>query len=203
MSIARFATRSLNNVTFLRPFRPIVSRSLATNANEGKHHFTFPRFCSSIFSDCIITVNGIESNWADPNQNRSSFDSSDNLDSLFGDYTGNDEKSNDFFQHLSKAEKDKRDFNGYNRSGGSRYSGGGSMSKDETFDPSSDGVDGKLKEAALAYNMDEGDGFKEYSFRPDFNNSWGMNNFPRVWFLTVLLLTMFIIRFQVCYWISL
>ncbi|KAG7596141.1 Ribosomal protein S18 [Arabidopsis suecica] len=150
MSIARFATRSLNNVTFLRPFRPIVSRSLATNANE------------------------------DPNQNRSSFDSSDNLDSLFGDYTGNDEKSNDFFQHLSKAEKDKRDFNGYNRSGGSRYSGGGSMSKDETVDPSSDGVDGKLKEAALAYNMDEGDGFKEYSFRPDFNNSWGMNNFPRM-----------------------
>ncbi|KAL1202024.1 Small ribosomal subunit protein bS18c [Cardamine amara subsp. amara] len=140
MRIARFATRSLHDVTLLRPFRPIASRSLATNANE------------------------------DPNQN-------DNYDALFGDFNGNDEKSSGFYQHLSKAEKDKRDFNGYNRSAGSRYSGGGSMNRDESFDPSSDGVDGKLKEAALLFNTDEGEGFKDtYSLRPDSFN-WGNNNF--------------------------
>lgn len=57
------------------------------------------------------------------------------------------------------------------------------MNRNESFDPSSDGVDGKLKEAALIFNTDEGEGFKDtYSFRPDSNN-WGINNFPRVWFL--------------------
>ncbi|XP_010457888.1 PREDICTED: uncharacterized protein LOC104739288 [Camelina sativa] len=150
MRLARFAIRSVNDVTLLRPFRPTVSRSLSTNANE------------------------------DPRQNRSSFDSSDNFESMFGDNSGNDEKSSGFFQHLGKAERDKRDFSGYNRSGGgSRYSAGGSMNRDESFDPSSDGVDGKLKEAALLYNVDEGDGLKEYSFRPDFNFI-GANNFPRM-----------------------
>ncbi|XP_023645704.1 uncharacterized protein LOC17896840 [Capsella rubella] len=149
MRIARFAIRSVNDVTLLRSFRPTVSRSLSTNANE------------------------------DPSKNRSSFDSSDNIDSMFGDFTGNDEKSSGFFQHLGRAERDKRGFSGYNRSGGSRYSAGGSMNRDETFDPSSDGVDGKLKEAALFCNMDEGDGLKEYSFRPDFNTK-GLNNFARM-----------------------
>lgn len=57
------------------------------------------------------------------------------------------------------------------------------MNRNESFDPSADGVDGKLREAALFNNMDEGDGLKEYSFRPDFNNSRGINNFARVWFL--------------------
>ncbi|XP_010487230.1 PREDICTED: uncharacterized protein LOC104765241 [Camelina sativa] len=150
MRLARFAIRSVNDVTLLRPFRPTVSRSLSTNANE------------------------------DPRHNRSSFDSPDNFESMFGDNTGNDEKSSGFFQHLGKAERDKRDFSGYNRSGGgSRYSSGGSMNRDENFDPSSDGVDGKLKEAALLYNVDEADGLKEYSFRPDFNYR-GANNFPRM-----------------------
>lgn len=104
---------------------------------------------------------------------------------MFGGNTGNDEKSSSFFQHLGKAEKDKREYTGLGRS----YGNG---SRGETFDPSSDGVDGKLKEAALIYNIDddEGGGGKDgYSFRPDVN-SWGANHFPRVMLLlyaTVLL----------------
>ncbi|KFK43044.1 hypothetical protein AALP_AA1G071100 [Arabis alpina] len=140
MKIARFAIRSLTDVASLRPCRPFVSRSLATNAKE------------------------------DPNQDRNSFDS---LDDMFGGFTGNDDKSNGFYQHLGKAEKDKRDYSGFNRS-----SSGSRFSRDESFDPSSDGVDGKLQEAALFHNDDD-DGVKDgYSFRPDFN-SFGVNNFPR------------------------
>ncbi|CAN6902825.1 unnamed protein product [Brassica oleracea] len=87
-------------------------------------------------------------------------------DWMFG---GKDEKANSFFQHLGKAEKDKRDYTGFSRS-----QGNGSR-----FDSSSDGVDGKLKEAALIYNVDEDEGVKDgYSFRPDVN-SWGVNQFPR------------------------
>ncbi|KAL0696597.1 hypothetical protein Bca4012_063777 [Brassica carinata] len=53
------------------------------------------------------------------------------------------------------------------------------MNMDERFDPSSDGVDGKLKEAVLLYNVDDEEGVKDdYSFRPDVN-SWGANHFPR------------------------
>lgn len=115
---------------------------------------------------------------------------------MFGGNTGNDEKSSSFFQHLGKAEKDKREYTGLGRSygNGSR----GSVNRDEIFDPSSDGVDGKLKEAALIYNIDDDDeggggggggGKDGYSFRPDVN-SWGANHFPRVMLLlyaTVLL----------------
>lgn len=102
---------------------------------------------------------------------------------MFGGFTGNDEKSNGFYKHLGKAEKDKRDYTGFNRPNGSKSSAGGSMNRDESFDPSSDGVDGKLKEAALFNNFDEEEGVKDgYSFRPDFN-SFGVSNFPRVWFL--------------------
>ncbi|XP_009118457.1 uncharacterized protein LOC103843475 isoform X1 [Brassica rapa] len=87
-------------------------------------------------------------------------------DWMFG---GKDEKTNSFFQHLGKAEKDKRDYTGFSRS-----QGNGSR-----FDPSSDGVDGKLKEAALIYNVDDDEGVKDgYSFRPDVN-TWGVNHFPR------------------------
>ncbi|ESQ36177.1 hypothetical protein EUTSA_v10008508mg [Eutrema salsugineum] len=149
MKVARFAIQSLNDVASLRPCRPFVSRSLSTNANQ------------------------------DPNHNRSSFESSD--DWMFGGNSGNDEKSSGFYQHLNKAERDKRDYTGFNRSYGygSRSSGGGSMNRDESFDPSSDGIDGKLKEAALLYNIDEDEGVKDgYPFRPDVN-SWGVNHFPR------------------------
>lgn len=61
MRIARFATRSLNDVAFLRPFRSIVSRSLATNANEGKHHFhDFVRPYSQIVSYLTMESNRTE-----------------------------------------------------------------------------------------------------------------------------------------------
>ncbi|CAH2038689.1 unnamed protein product [Thlaspi arvense] len=150
MKIARFAIRSLNDAASLRPCRPFLSRGLSTNANE------------------------------DPRRNQSSFESSD--DWMFGGDTGNDEKSSGFLQHLGKAEKDKRGYTGFNKSfgNGSRFSGGGSMNRDESFDPSSDGVDGKLKEAAgLLYNFDEDEGVKDaYPSRPDVN-SWGVNHFPR------------------------
>ncbi|RID48897.1 hypothetical protein BRARA_I05373 [Brassica rapa] len=91
---------------------------------------------------------------------------------------GNDERTNSFFQHLGKAEKDKRgDYTGFSSSQGNGSRG--SMNKDESFDPSSDGVDGKLKEAALIYNVDDDEGVKDgYSFRPDVN-SWGVNPLPR------------------------
>lgn len=82
-----------------------------------------------------------------------------------------DNDTNGFFQHLGKAEKDKRDYTGL-----SRPQRNGSVNRDETFDPSSDGVDGKLKEAALIYNVDDDEGGVKdgYSFRPD------VNHFPRV-----------------------
>ncbi|VVA90280.1 unnamed protein product [Arabis nemorensis] len=148
MRIARFAFRSLTDVSSLRPCPPIVSRSLSTNAKE------------------------------DPSQNRNSFESLD--DFMFGGFTGNDENSNGFYKHLGKAEKDKRDYTGFNRSSsGSRFSGGGSSNRDESFDPSSDGVDGKLKEAALFNNLEDDEGVKDgYFFRPDFNR-FGVNHFPK------------------------
>lgn len=94
-----------------------------------------------------------------------------------GNSGGNDGKSSDFYQHLSKAEKDKRELGRSYGKDGSRGS-----NRDETFDPSSDGVDGKLKEAALIYNIDDEEGGVKkdgYSFRPDVN-SWGANHFPKV-----------------------
>ncbi|KAJ0244873.1 Uncharacterized protein HA466_0183990 [Hirschfeldia incana] len=102
------------------------------------------------------------------NEDRSLLD-----DWMFG---GNDDKSSSFFQHLGKAEKDKRESTGFGRS---RGNGSRGNNRDETFDPSSDGVDDKLKEAALIYNVDDEGGAKDgYSFRPDVN-SWGANHFPR------------------------
>ncbi|CAH8385462.1 unnamed protein product [Eruca vesicaria subsp. sativa] len=110
------------------------------------------------------------------NEDRSSLD-----DWVFGGNSGNDEKSSNFYQHLGKAEKDKRESTGFGRSYGNG-SRGGSVKREETFDPSSDGVDGKLKEAALHnvdVDVDEDEGVKDgYSFRPDVN-SWGANHFPR------------------------
>lgn len=114
---------------------------------------------------------------------------------MFGGNAGNDDNNNDFYQHLGKAEKDKRDYSGFNRpyGNGSRFSGGGSMNRDEIFDPSSDGVAGKLKEAALLYKIDEDEDVKDgYSFRPD-GITRGFNPYPsRVWFLTTLLFTLLI-----------
>ncbi|KAL0723776.1 hypothetical protein Bca4012_038375 [Brassica carinata] len=101
-------------------------------------------------------------------------------DWMFGGNTGNDEKSASFFQHLGKAEKDKREYTGLGRSYGNGSRGGSNRNRDETFDPSSDGVDEKLKEASLLYNIDDDEGGVKdgYSFRPDVN-SWGANHFPR------------------------
>ncbi|CAA7026341.1 unnamed protein product [Microthlaspi erraticum] len=102
-------------------------------------------------------------------------------DWIFGGNAGNDDNSNGFYQHLGKAEKDKRDYSGFNRQYGntSRFSGGGSMNRDEIFDPSSDGVDGKLKEAALLYKIDDDEDVKDgYTFRPD-GNSRGFDPYPR------------------------
>lgn len=111
-------------------------------------------------------------------------------DWIFGGNAGN---SNGFYQHLGKAEKDKRDYSGFNRQygNGSRFSGGGSMNRDEIFDPSSDGVNGKLKEAALLYKIDDDEDVKDgYSFRPD-GITRGFT-YPRVWFLTTLIFTLLI-----------
>ncbi|KAJ4868001.1 Ribosomal protein S18 [Raphanus sativus] len=109
---------------------------------------------------------------ANANEDRSSLD-----DWMFGGNSGgNDGKSGEFYQHLSKAQKDKRELGRSYGKDGSRGS-----NRDETFDPSSDGVDGKLKEAALIYNIDDDEeGVKKdgYSFRPDVN-SWGANHFPK------------------------
>ncbi|KAJ4915258.1 Ribosomal protein S18 [Raphanus sativus] len=78
---------------------------------------------------------------------------------------------------LARRRKDKRELGRSYGKDGSRGS-----NRDETFDPSSDGVDGKLKEAALIYNIDDEEGGVKkdgYSFRPDVN-SWGANHFPKV-----------------------
>ncbi|KAJ4895405.1 Ribosomal protein S18 [Raphanus sativus] len=150
MKLAHSAIRSINDVaSSLRPCRPFVSRSLSTN-NPNQ----------------------------DPIKNRSPFDSSSSDDWMFGGgQTDND--TSGFFQHLGKAEKDKRDYTGLSRPpqrNGSRFSSSrGSVNRDETFEPSSDGVDGKLKKAALIYNVDDDEGGVKdgYSFRPD------VNHFPR------------------------
>ncbi|CAF2116365.1 hypothetical protein Bca4012_097142 [Brassica carinata] len=159
MKLAHSAIRSLSDVASFQTCRPFVSRSLSTNANQG---ITPPISPPHILSHFRVTQTHRfpNRNQADPIQNRSSDDW------MFG---GKDEKANSFFQHLGKAEKDKRDYTGFSRS-----QGNGSR-----FDPSSDGVDGKLKEAALIYNVDDDEGVKDgYSFRPDVN-SWGVNQFPR------------------------
>ncbi|XP_010557205.1 PREDICTED: uncharacterized protein LOC104826287 isoform X2 [Tarenaya hassleriana] len=108
-------------------------------------------------------------------QNPGPFESTDDFERrIFGGNAGNDDKTNAFFQHLGRAEKEVRDWRG-GRFGGSGFSGGGSNNDDigDGFDPLSDGIDGKLKKAAAFFEFDQDERPQDgYSFRPNAP-SWG------------------------------
>lgn len=104
----------------------------------------------------------------DDKQNTNSFESTEDFERrIFGDSTGNRPSPNSFFRKLDRAEKS------YDRSGpGSTFSTGNRSSfldgLDESFDSLSDGMDGKLKEAATYFKFDPDEIDKDdYAYRAD------------------------------------
>lgn len=104
----------------------------------------------------------------DDKQNTNSFESTEDFERrIFGDSTGNRPSQNSFFRKLDRAEKS------YDRSGpGSTFSTGNRSSfldgLDESFDSLSDGMDGKLKEAATYFKFDPDEIDKDdYAYRAD------------------------------------
>ncbi|MCD7453947.1 hypothetical protein HAX54_022757 [Datura stramonium] len=106
----------------------------------------------------------------DDKQSTNSFESAEDFQRrIFGDSTGNRPSSTSFFRKLDRAEK------AYDRSGlGSTISSGNRSSilegLDQSFDTLSDGMDGKLEEAARYFEFDPDEVDKDdYTYRADMS----------------------------------
>ncbi|KAM3340158.1 hypothetical protein P3S68_030028 [Capsicum galapagoense] len=104
----------------------------------------------------------------DDKQNTNSFESAEDFERrILGDSTGNKPSPNSFFRKLGKVEK------AYDRSGLGSMFGSGNRSSildglGESFNTLSDGMDGKLKEAASYFEFDPNEVEKEdYAYRAD------------------------------------
>ncbi|PHT36761.1 hypothetical protein CQW23_24461 [Capsicum baccatum] len=104
----------------------------------------------------------------DDKQNTNSFESAEDFETrILGDSTGNKPSPNSFFRKLGKVEK------AYDRSGLGSMFGSGNRSSildglGESFNTLSDGMDGKLKEAASYFEFDPNEVEKEdYAYRAD------------------------------------
>ncbi|KAJ8767792.1 hypothetical protein K2173_020732 [Erythroxylum novogranatense] len=83
---------------------------------------------------------------------------------IFGDYRKSGSGSDPFFQKLDRLEKDRRKY-GAGQNESETWDGIG-----DSFNTLSDGMDGKLKEAAAYFEFDpEEIDEDEYSFRPDMD----------------------------------
>ncbi|XP_021891707.1 uncharacterized protein LOC110809994 [Carica papaya] len=133
MKITRLAIRSLNDVVSLHLRRPLVARTLSTNASP-----------------------------VDEVEEKSSLDSFEPADEferrIFGGFSGNNARSDAFFQKLDRLER------GRGWSGDSPDDG----ELDESFSTLSDGMEGKLQKAAMSFEFDPDEVDDEsYMFRPD------------------------------------
>lgn len=113
----------------------------------------------------------------DDKRNSNSFESPDEFEQrIFGETSGGNFKTDAFFAKLDRLGK-AREGHDSNMAG---ESGSGSGSHildglDESFNTLSDGMDGKLKEAATYFEFDLDEVEKDdYSFRPDMNFQEGM-----------------------------
>ncbi|KAI3416652.1 uncharacterized protein J3R85_015204, partial [Psidium guajava] len=139
MTLSRAVMRSLNN-GLLRQFRrPHLARPLSGNAASGHNN--------------------------DDKQRSNSSESADEFERrIFGGFSGNDSKTDSFFQKFDRIDKARS---------GSRLNGDSSRMFDglnDNFSTLSDGMDGRLKEEALYFDFDPDEVEEEgYSFRPDMN----------------------------------
>ncbi|KAK1587856.1 hypothetical protein Q3G72_017527 [Acer saccharum] len=145
MKLARFAFRSINN-SISNPLHrsSITARTLSTNA----------------FPD-----NGFGNN-----QNNNKFESADEFERrIFGGGSPGNSDSGSFFRKLD-------------RLGSARNSTGSGdvndrdesfAANDDSFDTLSDGMDGKLQNAAMYFDFTEEVEQEGYTFRPDASFPWG------------------------------
>lgn len=154
------------------------------------HHWSSSPFsCICIFSFTYISGNGYNFphhyTAPDDKQSTNSFESAEDFERrIFGDSAGNRPSPNSFFRKLDDAEKS------YDRSGlGSTFSSGNRSSildgLDESFNTLSDGMDGKLKEAASYFQVDpEEVGKEDYAYRADMT-FWPGNTYElKVWLMS-------------------
>ncbi|KAL3326770.1 hypothetical protein AABB24_037457 [Solanum stoloniferum] len=124
--------------------------------------------CLSRYSSHHRTFSALPNFASDDKQSTNSFESAEDFERrIFGDSVGNRPSPNSFFRKLDEAEKS------YDRSSmGSTFSSGNRSSildgLDESFNTLSDGMDGKLKEAASYFQVDPDEIDKEdYAYRAD------------------------------------
>uniref|UniRef100_M1ARB7 Structural constituent of ribosome n=1 Tax=Solanum tuberosum TaxID=4113 RepID=M1ARB7_SOLTU len=124
--------------------------------------------CLSRYSSHHRTFSALPNFAPDDRQRTNSFESAEDFERrIFGDSAGNRPSPNSFFRKLDDAEKS------YDRSSmGSTFSSGNRSSildgLDESFNTLSDGMDGKLKEAASYFQVDPDEVDKEdYAYRAD------------------------------------
>ncbi|KAH0748871.1 hypothetical protein KY290_028103 [Solanum tuberosum] len=124
--------------------------------------------CLSRYSSHHRTFSALPNFASDDKQSTNSFESAEDFERrIFGDSSGNRPSSNSFFRKLDDAEKS------YDRSSmGSTFNLGNRSSildgLDESFNTLSDGMDGKLKEAASYFQVDPDEVDKEdYAYRAD------------------------------------
>lgn len=108
----------------------------------------------------------------DDNKQTNSFEPTDEFERrIFGDSSGGNAKSDAFFHKLDR-------LGGRDRLGPRVSEGSNSQTLDgldESFNTLSDGLDGRLKEAAAYFQVDPDEIVKEdYTFRPDMNFDLGM-----------------------------
>ncbi|XP_049373181.1 uncharacterized protein LOC125838159 [Solanum verrucosum] len=124
--------------------------------------------CLSRYSAHHRTFSALPNFASDDKQSTNSFESAEDFERrIFGDSSGSRPSSNSFFRKLDDAEKS------YDRSSmGSTFNSGNRSSildgLDESFNTLSDGMDGKLKEAASYFQVDPDEVNKEdYAYRAD------------------------------------
>ncbi|KAK4377662.1 hypothetical protein RND71_003958 [Anisodus tanguticus] len=141
----------------MKAVRGVLWTANAFLSRYSRHHTQFSR-----------TFSALPDIAPDDKQSNNSFESAEDFQRrIFGDSTGNRPSPNSFFRKLDRAEKS------YDRSGpGSTFSSGNRSSVldglDESFDTLSDGMDGKLKEAARYFEFDPDEVEKDdYAYRSD------------------------------------
>ncbi|KAK2974620.1 hypothetical protein RJ640_025914 [Escallonia rubra] len=155
-----------------------VLRAVKLGSSLGSHRLPMAR----AFSGCIaLSIDYWLMVWTyfyavrDDNQSTNASASADDFEPwIFGNSTRSGQDSNSFFRKLDKAKK------AHDMPASGSKSTGGKRSEfldglDESFSTLSDGMDGKLKEAATFFELDEHELEKDdYCYRPDMHFTPGM-----------------------------
>ncbi|KAL5710248.1 hypothetical protein ACHQM5_020837 [Ranunculus cassubicifolius] len=127
------------------------------------------------YLSCIrhISTTPASGNSTENKSNNNSYESEQDFGQrIFGGYSGNNPENDSFYEKLDKLQKDR------SRRGGQLNNGGDGFSSDldESFSTLSDGMDGKLKNAAKSYfehDFEEIENDEFYTFRPDMKAQMG------------------------------